>query len=261
MLRLITIRFSHYNEKARWALERFQVPYEEEPYMPIFHLWPVFWKTLLRKSQGKKADRVSSPLSTPVLILENGTCLCDSSLIVKHVSETYATLDTSLYPSAEVVDMEQHLHDKLGPHTRRVAYFYGLSNPALMFKLAEKNVSARQATWFRRVYPLVRGQIMRGLGVTPERTEKSMAFIRQEFDAVEKRLADGRSYLLHDRFTAADLAFACMAAPVLLPTPEEGYGAYFPPISELSEELATMIQSFRDTKAGQFALRLFREER
>jgi hypothetical protein len=30
MHRLITLAFSHYNEKARWALERFAVPFQEK---------------------------------------------------------------------------------------------------------------------------------------------------------------------------------------------------------------------------------------
>lgn len=261
MLRLISIRFSHYNEKARWALDRFAVPYQEEPYMPIFHLWPVFWKTLFRKSLGKKADRVSSPLSTPVLILEDGSCLCDSALIVKYVSEHFSTPDTSLYPSEEVVALEQHVHDMLGPHTRRVAYFYGLADPALMFDVADKNVSASQAAWFRRVYPLVKGVIMRNLRVSAEAAEKSLRYVEKEFADIEQRLADGRRYLLHDRFTAADLAFACMSAPILLPTQEEGYGAYFPPQSALPAPLVELIQKFRLSTAGQFALRMFREER
>jgi len=33
--RLITLAFSHYNEKARWALDRYAVPYREEPHMPF----------------------------------------------------------------------------------------------------------------------------------------------------------------------------------------------------------------------------------
>ena len=42
-----------------------------------------------------------------------------------------------------------------------------------------------------------------------------------EFDAIAARLADGRPYLTGDRFTAADLTFACLAAAVVLP-PEYG---------------------------------------
>ena len=36
-LRLITIRFSHYNEKARWVLDYYKVPYREEPHMFVLN--------------------------------------------------------------------------------------------------------------------------------------------------------------------------------------------------------------------------------
>ena len=36
MIRLITIRFSHYCEKARWALDRGRIAYEERSHLPLF---------------------------------------------------------------------------------------------------------------------------------------------------------------------------------------------------------------------------------
>lgn len=44
-MHLYTIRFSHYNEKARWVMDRFGVPYVEHPYMPILHMLPILWVT------------------------------------------------------------------------------------------------------------------------------------------------------------------------------------------------------------------------
>ena len=39
--RLVTIPFSHYCEKARWALEACGVEYREEGHLPLFHVMPV----------------------------------------------------------------------------------------------------------------------------------------------------------------------------------------------------------------------------
>ncbi|MEM1168380.1 MAG: glutathione S-transferase N-terminal domain-containing protein [Cyanobacteria bacterium P01_H01_bin.35] len=35
--RLITIPISHFSEKARWALDRLNITYTEEPHVPVFH--------------------------------------------------------------------------------------------------------------------------------------------------------------------------------------------------------------------------------
>jgi glutathione S-transferase len=64
--------------------------------------------------------------------------------------------------------------------------------------------------------------------------------------------------LLGDRFSAADLAFACLASPTLIP-PQ--YSAWRPPLDAFSEVARARILAFRDTPAGAFAMRLFREER
>jgi len=78
MHRLISLSFSHYNEKARWALDRFAVPYREERYLPFFCSMAVVVAT---RGRGGAADRTSSRYSTPVLITENGRVLTDSSVI------------------------------------------------------------------------------------------------------------------------------------------------------------------------------------
>ena len=57
MHRLITLAFSHYNEKARWALERYAVPFQEEPYLPFFCSMAVAIST---RGRGGAADRTSS---------------------------------------------------------------------------------------------------------------------------------------------------------------------------------------------------------
>lgn len=59
-----------------------------------------------------------------------------------------------------------------------------------------------------------------------------------------------------DRFSAADLTFATLAAALVMPT---GYGVKFPALSELPSGMAANIQAFRETLAGKFVLRLYQE--
>src|SRR5262245_10770617 len=41
--KLITIPFSHYCEKARWALDRVGVAYKEHGHLPMFHYVESWW--------------------------------------------------------------------------------------------------------------------------------------------------------------------------------------------------------------------------
>ena len=69
---------------------------------------------------------------------------------------------------------------------------------------------------------------------------------------------DGRRYLVGDRFTAADLTFAALAAAVLIPS---RYGVPLPPVEALPEPFAGEVRTLREHPAGAFALRLYDQER
>jgi glutathione S-transferase len=256
MHRLVTIRFSHFNEKARWALDRFGVPYHEEAYMPGIHAIGAL-RIAPRHGVGK-SDRISTPLGTPILITDDGRCIRDSSRIVRYVSDRYAKPEQSLYPDPEVEALEERFSNRLGPHTRRYAYFQAFQMPGVLDTIADENVGPRQARWFKRIYPLIERVIARRLRVTPEHAERSLGAIREDMDEVSRRI-EGRRYLVGERFTAADLAFACMASPALLP--EVGYGAVMPRLETLPAALQDLIREMRSTPAGEYVLRMFREER
>jgi glutathione S-transferase len=76
------------------------------------------------------------------------------------------------------------------------------------------------------------------------------------FDAVCERLSDGRPFLFGVRFTAADLTFSAMAAPMLMPP---GYGV---PLQEPQEGMmAAVVDELRTHPAGIHALALFATQR
>jgi glutathione S-transferase len=78
------------------------------------------------------------------------------------------------------------------------------------------------------------------------------------FDRVAERLADGRPYLVGERFSAADLAFAALAGAVVMP-PQ--WGVPLPTPDELPPVAAAKVRELREHPAGRFALRMFEQER
>ncbi|MFT3922064.1 MAG: glutathione S-transferase family protein [Myxococcales bacterium] len=255
MHELTSIAFSHYVEKARWALERFGVSYTDHRYLPFVHFAAVY---RLHGGKHGRVDKASTRFSTPVLKTPEGQLVCDSADILHYVSERFAPPGFDLYPTPEVAAVERKLHDDLGPHTRRAAYGACFADPSILRDLARHNVGPIQSGLFVAALPLGIGGLRKALNIDDRAVARSVERIKREFDTVSSVLADGRRYLVGERFTAADLAFACMAAPVIFP-PE--YSAWMPPLERLPRFARELTEEMRTTRAGAHALRMFREER
>ena len=147
---------------------------------------------------------------------------------------------------------------ELGPHTRRWAYGHLLSNPNLLRSLWARNVPWLEARLLPVITPLVIRLVYAAYRITPESTQRSLERVRSVFRQVDQQLSDGRKFLTGDRFTAADLAFAALAAPVLLPVECR---AVQPTLETVPAAMQDEILRFRNTDAGRFALRLFSQER
>lgn len=244
MARLITIPFSHYCEKARWALERCNIAFEEDPHLPLFHYVP--------------NRRVGAKRTVPVFV--DGDMLIDDSTEI--VAWADAKKPGTLIPKegaarAEALALEDDFDNQLGPATRRWGYYYLLPRKDLLPVLT-KGVPRWEAVALKLTRPIALGVLKRGLKIDTAGAERSRAKIEDTFTRISERLADGRRYLVGDRFTVADLTFAALSAPVLaprecpsaLPGPEE-----FPPVA------AAQIEAWRATRAGQHALRIYADHR
>ena len=133
-LLLVTIPFSHYCEKARWALDRAGLLYEERAHLPIAHYLPA------RLAGGGK--------TVPVLKTPDRT-LGDSTDIL-HWVDARLPEPKRLFPDdpglqAEVIRWEGLFDDKLGPAARRWAYGHLLPDTALLRTVLQQNVPAVEA--------------------------------------------------------------------------------------------------------------------
>lgn len=242
---LITIPVSHYCEKARWALDRVGLPYREEPHVPLLH------RLATAKSDGGSA---------PVLVQGKRRYIDSTDILV--YADTVQGGDL-LYPRDpalrdEVEDLEERFDSELGPHVRRWAYWHLLPQTALLRTAWGRGVPRFEAALLPLVLPLARRLVIRGYRITPASAQRSLERVRGVFREVDERLNDGRRYLAGGRFTAADLTFAALAAPMLLP-PE--CGAAHPALGEVPAAMREEVLRLRDSAAGQYGLRLYAEER
>jgi len=240
---LLTIPVSHYCEKARWALQRAGLAFHEEGHAPLLSRW---------------ASRRYGPAGTVPLLLTPSGVFRTSNEILRHADSTLPPDDRLFPENPEVEALVTRFDDDLGPHARRVAYFHGLPDRRLALALLDQQIPRWESLFLTVFFPIVRLAIARGLKVDPAGAARSLTKVNAVFAAVTERLEDGRAFLVDDRFTAADLTFAALAAPLLLPP---AYGGRLPPPERWSGPMQAEVSRLRATPAGAFALRIYQDHR
>lgn len=246
-LRLLTIPMSHYCEKARWALERLGLDYHEERHLQGFHYARTYW--------------VSRNAGVPVLV-DGARVIVDSTAILKHL-DRHAPDAQRLYPDAgrarqEVEALEDLFDETLGVESRRWFYFHYLPEGRAALRIAGQGAPGIERAIAPLAFPLMRRYATWLLQANARTVAAGLERSRQVVQRTDALLADGRAYLAGDRFSAADLALACMAAPFVLP---DEYGIWLPTVDALPAAMRPTVQAFRETVTGRHVLRLFRDHR
>jgi glutathione S-transferase len=247
VLRLITIPISHYCEKARWALERAGIPYREERHVQGVH--------------QLVARRAGGGITVPVLVTPDGA-IGESAEILAWVDQRTPP-ERRLLPAEPVAREEVErlcgrLDQGLGPGGRRLMYVQMLPRRKLALQFNNQGVPRWEDRAIRYGWPIARRYVNHALGIRPGIELQDEADVWSELDFVAGLRADGRPYLCGDRFTAADLTFAALSAPLIVPP---NYGIRLPQPDVLPPAMAALIERVREHPAGRYALTLFAEHR
>lgn len=245
--RLITLSISPYNELARWSLERAGVDYEEEPQALVWHV---------------VASRRAGGAGTTPLLLAGDEAVKESADIAAW-ADRHAEPGRQLYPKGAAGDEARALVvrfcEELGPETRRVIWSHLSRDPGMACRYWGQGVSSGQLRMQPWLLRFGKPGVRRALGLRKSQVEAAPGRVRAIFDDIAERLADGRKHILGDEFTVADIAFASMASPAVLP--DQGYPVEIPTADEFPEAVAGTITALRAHPAGAYAVRMYREER
>lgn len=244
--RLITIRFSHYCEKARWALDRARVDYVEEPHVPMFA-----WAPALRAGRSK---------TVPVLVAD-AEVLTQSHDILAWVHRRSPSV--GLYPkdvASEVEALESLFDKKVGPAARRLAYYALMKDQGVIRDLFLHSASGWEGPATKALLPVMIGMMKRGLKIDDAGAARSEAQLASVLTEVESHLEkSGGPWLFGDRFTAADVTFASLMTPIIVP-PSFADAHLCASMLE-SEPARSMVARRRESRAGTFVLRAYEKER
>ncbi|HJQ24059.1 MAG TPA: glutathione S-transferase N-terminal domain-containing protein [Blastocatellia bacterium] len=245
--RMISVSASPYCELPRWLLQRLAIPFNEEFHAPLFYL--------------PATRRVGAGTVVPVMVTREGT-LPDARAIFYHY-DAQAPADQRLLPEAspardEVIRLFDLFYDRLAIAVRRWGYARLLPVRQTTVPMMTAGAPAWERALVKLIYPLIALLMRRALKITKDSPPQDLAEIDEIFTLVETRLADGRAYLCGNGLSAADLAFAALAAPTVLP---DNYGGTLPTINEVPAAMRAEVEQLRARAAGRFLLRVYDEQR
>lgn len=197
-------QFSHYNEKARWALDYKGVAHRRRSLLPGLHIPVVL--------------RLSGQRQVPVLV-DGGDVIPGSAAIIEHLEKRHP--DPPLYPAdaeerRRALDIARWFDDEVGPAIRR-AFFYDLlpdgAAAARLFTLGRTDLTARL---YRASFPLTRAIMRADMKIDAEGAAAGARITETAFDRVAAEVGSS-GYLVGERFSIADLTAAALLSPAVMP--------------------------------------------
>ncbi|MCP5055304.1 MAG: glutathione S-transferase family protein [bacterium] len=195
---------SHFNEKARWALDWKGIAHRRNAQLPGPH------KLAMQRLSGQ--DQVP--------VLRHGKkVVAGSNHIVAYLEDLQP--EPRLYPEdptqrARALELQAWLDADFGPAIRRARF--GLLLP-------ERDYFAKQFTCdrsravqiaYRAMLPGIAVVMRKQMEITPEKVEESIQVTRDVMDRLQKEIGPS-GYLVGDAFSIADLTAAALASPGVHP--------------------------------------------
>ena len=232
---------SHYCEKVRWALDYKGLQYRLKNHLPGLHL--------------KKMKAVAPFSSVPVLE-HDGHYVQGSAAIISYLDTQFPA--RTLTPQApedreEALRWETFCDDNIGPHVRRYCYHTLLDHPDLVIPFFAQGGPFWGKPFLRVIFPKLQGVMRKAMQIREPHVSDSRVALEQSIQTLVQAY-QGRTYLVGEQFSRADLAAASLLAPLFMP-PQ--YGLKWPSV------MPEPLQSWVNQQEGYLApyRRFYQEER
>ena len=197
-------RFSHFNEKVRWALDWKGIPHLRRSIPPGIHV-PVM-------------RRLTGQTGTPALTL-GGRNIVDSTRIIAALEEWQP--EPPLYPAdpalrARALALEDYFDEEIGQPLRKAVLHEAFSEPAWALAVFTMD----QPRWIARAFRLFGDRALRLYRAQADVNEVSAAHGRTRVLAALDRIEEETQpsgFLVGDRFSVADLTAAALLYPLVVP--------------------------------------------
>lgn len=218
------------SETTRTLCRWYGVAYQEEDHL-------VGWAQLLTQFHGGTG--------VAPLVYGKGLRMTGPMAVVNQYDKLAAPTHRLLPDGPEQAGIKadwETLYGKFSDYIALYAYFHLLPARKLMAPIFAAPVPPFEAWLTPLVYPIMGWLIRSKLKITPATAQAAGEQIPQIVAEVDRRLADGRSFLNGERLTLGDIGFACSTAPLLQPT---GYGTVMAKVSEMPPTIRDFIDTLR----------------
>ena len=198
------LRFSHFNEKARWALDFKGIPHVRRSYLPGPHMLSMM--------------RLSGQRQVPVLRVES-EIVAGSDRIIDYLETHHPA--PPLYPSAEAerrraLELQRWFDAEIGPTIRRAFFFDFLDDGDYAARAFTQGQGMAATTIYRALFPAVRVIMRRDMQVEADGAARGRERAREALDLIA-RTAGADGYLVGEQFSVADLTAASLLSPTVFP--------------------------------------------
>ena len=195
MISLYQFEFSHFCEKARWALD----------YKGLSHVR----RNLLPGLHTRVARKLAPSSGLPILV-DDGTVVQDSTSIITYLDHKYP--DRPLTPcdvqeAQEALAWEEYLDDEIGVPVRLWFYYHALADRDCALKFLLDGAPWYGRPLFALIYPKVRAAMKSLMNIHAESARQSEERLVAALDKLDDAVKE-RRFLVGDRFSRADLT-AC----------------------------------------------------
>jgi glutathione S-transferase len=221
------LKVSHYNEKARWALDYKNVPHVRRAAVAGRH--------------RKIAKELTGGNTLPVLILD-GEAIGDSTRIIEALERRFP--EPPLYPGdpdqrRRALELEDFFDEGLGAYVRLLVIHHMLPDGDLFLGAFLPDLRGFRRLAARAAFPRLRPRLAASFEIddgTVARAYEKLAAAGERFQAE----LQPSGFLVGNTFTVADLTLAALLAPAVAPEqfpypqPQRGH----PLLAPLREALA-----------------------
>jgi glutathione S-transferase len=230
------LRFSHFNEKGRWALDYKGVAHRRRSLVPGRH--PL------------RSRRLGGRGTTPLLQID-GETIGDSTEIVARLEQRHP--ETPLYPDTEIernaaLELEDHFDEELGPQIRSAVFATLVKDRKMTLDVTMQGLAACERVLATALWPVLKVGIKRSLPADAAAGRRGRDATVAALDRIESELEG--DYLVGGRFSVADMTAASLLFPLVAP-PEFPY--------EVPARWPEEWEEFRASLAGRTGFQWVRE--